>query len=40
MLRFNDGISIDTDGPLRPLRLKDGEYDVDCDDLEVINDVS
>ncbi len=26
MLRFNDGIEIDTNGPLRMLRLKDGLY--------------
>jgi|TARA_R110001583_G_scaffold5598_7_gene30074 hypothetical protein len=26
MLRFNDGVTIDTDGPLRTLRLKDGLY--------------
>ena len=26
MLRFNDGIKIDTNGPLRMLRLKDGLY--------------
>ena len=26
MLRFNDGIEIDTNGPLRILRLKDGLY--------------
>tara|TARA_X000000950_G_scaffold279684_1_gene372853 strand:- start:92 stop:265 length:174 start_codon:yes stop_codon:yes gene_type:complete len=26
MLRFNDGIEIDTSGPLRMLRLKDGLY--------------
>lgn len=26
MLRFNDGIEIDTSGPLRILRLKDGLY--------------
>lgn len=26
MLRFNDGIDIDTSGPLRPLRLPDGWY--------------
>jgi len=26
MLRFSDGISIDTRGPLRPLKLKDGWY--------------
>ena len=25
-LRFNDGITIKTDGPLRMLRLKDGYY--------------
>ena len=26
MLRFSDGISIDTRGPLRPLKLHDGWY--------------
>ena len=26
MLRFNDGIEIDTSGPLRILRLRDGLY--------------
>ncbi len=26
MLRFNDGVNIDTSGPLRVLRLKDGYY--------------
>ena len=26
MLRFNDGVNIDTGGPLRILRLKDGYY--------------
>jgi hypothetical protein len=26
MLRFNDGVNIDTSGPLRTLRLKDGYY--------------
>lgn len=26
MLRFNDGVNIDTSGPLRPLRLSDGWY--------------
>ena len=26
MLRFNDGVNIDTDGPLRMLHLKDGYY--------------
>jgi hypothetical protein len=26
MLRFNDGVNIDTSGPLRCLRLKDGYY--------------
>jgi len=26
MLRFNDGITINIDGPLRMLRLKDGLY--------------
>jgi hypothetical protein len=25
-LKFNDGITIDTDGPLRPLGLRDGWY--------------
>jgi len=25
-LRFNDGVNIDTDGPLRILHLKDGWY--------------
>ena len=26
MLRFNDGVNIDTSGPLRTLRLRDGYY--------------
>ena len=26
MLRFNDGVNIDTSGPLRVLRLRDGYY--------------
>ena len=26
MLEFNDGVSIDTSGPLRKLRLRDGLY--------------
>lgn len=26
MLRFSDGVNIDTDGPLRPLHLADGWY--------------
>ena len=26
MLRFTDGINVDTSGELRPLRLKDGWY--------------
>jgi len=26
MLRFNDGVNIDTSGPLRILHLKDGFY--------------
>jgi hypothetical protein len=26
MLRFTDGVSIDTSGELRPLKLKDGWY--------------
>ena len=26
MLRFNDGIEIDTEGPLRLLKLEDGYY--------------
>jgi hypothetical protein len=26
MLRFNDGVNIDTSGSLRALRLKDGYY--------------
>lgn len=26
MLRFNDGITIDTSGPLRTMRLSDGWY--------------
>ena len=26
MLRFNDGVSIKTDGPLRIIHLKDGYY--------------
>ncbi len=26
MLRFNDGVNIDTSGPLRILRLRDGYY--------------
>lgn len=26
MLRFSDGITIDTRGPLRPLKLHDGWY--------------
>ena len=26
MLRFNDGVTIDTSGPLRTLRLRDGYY--------------
>jgi len=26
MLRFSDGVNIDTSGPLRPLKLRDGWY--------------
>ena len=26
MLRFNDGVEIDTEGPLRLLKLEDGYY--------------
>lgn len=26
MLRFSDGVNIDTSGPLRPLKLSDGWY--------------
>jgi hypothetical protein len=28
MLRFSDGVNIDTSGPLRPLKLADGWYAV------------
>ena len=26
MLRFNDGVNVDTSGPLRVIRLRDGYY--------------
>ncbi len=26
LIRFTDGVNINTDGPLRPLHLKDGWY--------------
>ena len=26
ILRFSDGVNIDTSGPLRPLKLRDGWY--------------
>lgn len=43
MLRFSDGVNIDTSGPLRHLELKDGHYVVGngmcipMKDLEEVN---
>jgi len=39
MLRFNDGIDIDTDGPLRLLKLPDGYYVVGKGMCIPVNDV-
>ena len=39
MLRFNDGIDIDTDGPLRLMKLPDGYYVVGKGMCIPVNDV-
>lgn len=38
MLRFSDGVNVDTTGPLRPLRLSDGWYVVGEGLLIPVND--
>ena len=39
MLRFNDGIDIDTEGPLRLMKLSDGYYVVGKGMCIPVNDV-
>ena len=39
MLRFSDGIEVDTSGELRPLRLKDGWYVVGAGMMAPVNDL-
>ena len=38
MLRFSDGVNIDTSGPLRPLKLADGWYVVGEGTLSPVTD--
>jgi hypothetical protein len=39
MLNFDDGVSVDTSGPLRPLRLHDGLYVVGKGMLVPVDDL-